>query len=310
MKKTLIILLILIYCALLSCGNPDKKATSKKTETFTDFMQRQVRVIKPVNKIVSMAPNVTEMLFAIGLDKEIVGVTTFCNYPEEAKQKTKIGGYYDPNIEVILSLAPDLIVATPDGYSKERMGRLEQSGIPIFLVNPMNMDDILETMLNLGKVTDKVDIAEGVVNALRDRVQQIRLKVESIPLDKRPKVFYEIGRDPFITVGPGNFVDSLIISAGGINIAKDAPTDWPRYSVEAVIAKEPDIIITAPRSMFNSNAENKVDINEWQRYRTIPAVKNNRIYHVNPDITLRSGPRIVDGLEKLYSLFANFENSK
>jgi iron complex transport system substrate-binding protein len=304
MKKLFnLILVIVIVITLASCGNSKKGISKQVAEVYTDFMQRQVSIPKPVNKIVSMAPNATEMLFAIGLDKEIVGVTRFCDYPEAAKQKTKIGGYYDPNVEVILSLAPDLIVATPDGYSYERVGKLEQAGIPVFLINPKSVDDVLDSMIALGKITGKSDFAGKIVPGLRLRVQKVKESVKSIPVDKRPKVFYEIGQDPLITVGPGNFVDNLISMAGGINIASDAPAEWPRYSVEAVIEKKPDIIITTPYAMSGKADEKVLDNNIWKRYRTMPAVKNNRIYQVNPDIVMRSGPRIVDGMEKLHSLF-------
>lgn len=302
MKTISIVSLIILCFSLTGCGASNKKNPDQKTETFTDFMQRQVKIKSPINKIVSMAPNVTEMLFTIGLDKEIVGVTRFCDYPEAAKDKPKIGGYYDPNIEAILSLSPDLIVATPDGYSRERVEKLEQAGIPVFIVNPQNIDDVLESMLAIGKITGKSEYAEKTVAELRSRVQKVDEKVKSIPPDKRPKVFYEIGRDPLITVGPKNFVDNLIIAAGGINIAADAPTDWPRYSVEAVIEREPDIIITASSSM---SGKNEADMSVWKRYKTIPAVKNGRIYSVDPDIVFRSGPRIVDGLEKLHSIFVS-----
>ncbi len=291
--------ILLISYALCQCGNSNKAPARQKTEVFTDAMQRQVTVPRPVKRIVSMAPNVTEMLFAIGLSEEIVGVTDFCDYPDAARQKPKIGGYYDPNIEAILSLAPDLVVATPDGYSKDKVKRLEQSGVSIFLVNPMKIDEIPEAMLTLGKVVGKDDMAEQVVENLRLRIAAVRQAVALIPAEERPKVFYEIGRDPLITAGPGNFVDNLISTAGGINIASDAPSDWPRYSVEAVIMKEPDMIIVAP------HVTPREDIAKtWHRYRTIPAVKNGKIYTVEPDILLRSGPRIVDGLEELHRIFA------
>jgi iron complex transport system substrate-binding protein len=247
-----------------------------------------------------MAPNVTEMLFAIGLEHEIVGVTDFCDYPDAAQERTRIGGYYNPSIEAILSLSPDLIVATPDGYSRERVEKLDQSGIPVFLVNPKNIDAVLEAMLILGKVTGKDNAANQTVTGLRLRVEAIRIAVAFIPVEQRPKVFYEIGQDPLVTAGPGNFVDDLITTAGGINIASDAATDWPRYSVEAVIMKDPDIIITAPHS---SSAESSASA--WQKYRTVPAVQNDRIHTVDPNILLRSGPRIVDGLEALHNLFAD-----
>ena len=298
------IAIFMIACVLSGCGGSDKKATRRSAEVFTDAMQRQVTVPRPLKRVVSMAPNVTEMLFAIGLDDEIIGVTDFCDYPDAAREKPKIGGYYNPSIEMILSLAPDLIIATPDGYSKERIERLDQSGISVFLVNPQKIDEVLETMLTLGRITGKDDVARRVVEDLRARVEAVREKVSSIPVEKRPKVFYEIGHDPLITAGPGNFVNSLISAAGGINIAGDAPTDWPRYSIEAVIMKAPDVIITAPHVASGEDTTTDADTSVWQKYKTIPAARNGRIYPVNPNILLRSGPRIVDGLEELHRLFA------
>jgi len=299
MKRTVVVLIVLIMC--LSFGGCAKKASSRDTVLFTDVLGRQVKVPKNVKRIVSMAPNITEMLFAIGLDNEIVGVTDYCNYPEAAKMKTKIGGYYDPNIEVIISLTPDLIVATPDGYSKERIDRLDQTGIPIFIINPQNINDVLVSMTLLGKVTGKEEIADQVVENMRSRIKVVEDKVSQIPTQKMPKVFYEIGEDPLVTVGPNNVVNDLITTAGGVNVAADAPNSWPVYSVEAVIMKNPDIILTAPSTMTSSDKNSQIA--KWNKYRTISAVVNGSIYAVDPDVMLRSGPRVVDGLEKLYSLF-------
>ena len=307
MKKSIRITAILVIAhILLGCGSSGDKSTVQKGKVFTDAMKRKVTVPRQVNRIVSLAPSITEMLFAIGLESKIAGVTSFCDYPEAAREKPGIGGYYDPNMEAILALEPDLVVATPDGYSKERVEKLGQSGISVYLVNPQKIDEVLDTMLVLGKVTGEEDAARQVVENLRARVQVVRAKVESIPVEERPKVFYEIGHDPLITAGPGSFVDNLITDAGGINIADDAASDWPRYSVEAVIMKEPDVIITAPHVSSSENTETEVDMSIWQRYKTLPAVKNSRIYPVDPDILLRSGPRIVDGLEKLHNLFADY----
>lgn len=287
----------IVACIFCGCGSSEKKSVGQ-TKVFTDAIQRQVAVPISPKRIVSMAPSVTEILFILGLDEEIVGVTNFCDYPDAAKSKTKIGGYYNPNIEAILSLNPDLVIATPDGYNEDGIGKLDQSGISVFIVNPKKIDEVLEATLLLGKITGRDDAAKQIVDGLRKRVEAVREKVALIPMDERPKVFYEIGQDPLITAGPGNFVDDLISDAGGINIANDAATDWPRYSVEAVIMKEPDVILTA------SHVGSKDDSTaSWRRYRTIPAVQNGRIYLVDPDILLRSGPRIVDGLEKLHSLF-------
>ena len=301
MSRTIKILTVFVVVFVFgSCSGPGEKTEQRKTKIFTDALQRQVSVSIPVKRIVSMAPNVTEMLFAIGLSDEIVGVTDFCDYPEAARKKARIGGYNNPNIEAILALTPDLIVATPDGYSKERIQKLDEAGMPVFLVNPIMIDEILEAMLSLGRVTGKESKAKQVVMNLRARVDAVKEAASLISAEDRPKVFYEIGRDPLITAGPGNFVDNLITVAGGVNIASDASSDWPNYSVEAVIMKAPDIIITASHT---GSVENTADT--WHRYRTIPAVQNNKIYTVDPDILLRPGPRIADGLEELQRLFSS-----
>jgi iron complex transport system substrate-binding protein len=246
------------------------------------------------------------MLFAIGLDAEIVGVTNFCDYPKAAKAKDKIGGYFTPNIEAILSLKPDLIIATPDGYSKERVEKLDAAGMSAFVVNPRNIDGVLETMLMLGKVTGKEDNAKRVVKELAIRVRAVKEKAAAIPMEIRPKVFYEVGHDPIITAGPETFVDNIITEAGGINIAADANTDWPRYSVEAIITKEPDIIITAPHTSSDGDDNKETRLNVWRRFRTIPAVQNNRIYPMDSNILLRPGPRVIDGLEAMNAIFEEF----
>jgi len=303
MKRLVKILIILIIAQILCiCSGSDKKAARKDVEVFTDAMQRQVAVPKNTKRIISMAPNVTEMLFAIGLDDKIVGVTTYCDYPDAARDKPKIGGYSDPNMEAILSLKPDLIVTAPDGYSKERVEKLDEIGIPVFVVNPKKVDDVLETMLTLGKVTGKIEAAKQIVDQLSKRVEMVREEVSLIPPEKRLKVFYEIGRDPLFTVGPGTFLDNLITEAGGVNIAADAGSEWAQYSVEAVIAKKPDIIITALHTPSGTDSESSKSI--WQKYKTIPAAQNGRIYELDPNILLRPGPRIVDGMEELYGLFA------
>jgi len=308
MKKLFKIATLLTFVFLLfSCGGSGKKAERKGSEVFTDAKQRQVAIPRPVKRIISMAPNVTELLFAIGLDEEIAGVTDFCDYPEAAKSKPKIGGYFNPNIEAILLLEPDLIVATPDGYSKGRVEKLDSTGVAVFIVNSQSVDEMLETILILGKVAGKSDTAEPLVDKLQKRVRAVRDSVESIPKEKRPKVFYEIGHDPIITAGPGTFIDHLITTAGGVNIAGDAATGWPRYNVEAIITKEPDIIITAPHVSSGDKDQIESRTNAWKKYRTIPAVKNNRIYPVDSNLLMRSGPRLVEGLEILHDLFVKNE---
>lgn len=296
-------------CTLFACGKDAQRTDTDKSVIYTDAMQRQVSIPRNPKRIVSMAPSNTEMLFAIGLSEEIVGVTKFCDYPESAKFKKKIGGYSTPNIEAILDLKPDLIIATPDGYVRKYLEKLESVGMQVFIVNPKNIDEILKTMLILGKITDKEENAKKVVKKLAIRVKYVREKTNNIPMEMRPKVFYEIGHDPIITAGSGTFVDNIIAEAGGINIASDAKTNWPRYSIETIIMKEPDIIITAPHAT-NDKGKMMTNLDKWRRFNTIPAVRNNRIYPLDPNILLRPGPRIIDGLEEMHAIFEDFWKSQ
>ncbi len=146
--KSLIAVAIIctVICTIFGCGKDKQKSDTDKQFIFIDAMQRVMKIPQIPKRIISMAPSNTEMLFAIGLNEEIVGVTNFCDYPEPAKYKKKIGGYFTPNIEAILNIKPDLVVATPDGYIKKKLEILESSGIPIFIVNPKKINEILDTM--------------------------------------------------------------------------------------------------------------------------------------------------------------------
>ena len=247
-------------------------------------------------RFVSIAPSTTEILFSLGLDDEIVGVTTFCNYPSQAKDKEKVGMFSQPDIEKILSLKPDMIFAT--GLEQASIvEKLKQLGLKAYVSDPSNMQELFISIKEIGEITSREKEALGLINQMKAKIEQIGIKVESIPKERRPKVFIEIWYDPLMTAGKGSFVDELITLAGGINIAHDTPQAYSCFSAEQVIKRNPDCIILG--YMVKERTFDRVRGRlGWEE---IKAVKNNRIYKdIDPDLFLRSGPRLVEGLEEIY----------
>jgi len=259
----------------------------------------QVNVNAAGNKrlrIVSLAPSTTEILFALGLDEEIVGVSTFCNYPHQAATKEKIGTFSQPNIEKILYLRPDLVFCTALEQAPV-VGKLRQLGFKVYVIYPDNFAELFRSIIYIGKLTQKQKEASLLVAKMRAGMEPISARVRSIPIGKRLKVFVEIWHDPLMTVGEGSFVDELIALAGGVNIAADTPRPYSSFSPEQVIKGNPDFILLT-YMVAGKTAESIKRRLGWGR---IAAVKNRRICNdISPDILLRPGPRLVEGLKELH----------
>lgn len=247
-------------------------------------------------RIISLAPSTTEILFSLGLDDEIVGVTTFCNYPVKALAKEKIGTFSQPDIEKILSLKPDLIFAT--GLEQaSTVEKLKQLELKVYVSDPSNIEELFNSIIEIGRLVFREKEASDLISQMKIKIAQIRIKSKSIPQDKRPKVFIEIWNDPLMTAGEGSFVDELISLAGGINIAYDVPRAYSYFSPEQVIKRNPDCIILG----YMGKDKGQDIIGNRLGWKKIKAVKNNHIYNdINPDLFLRPGPRLVEGLEKIH----------
>jgi len=254
-----------------------------------------VTINYPPKRIISIAPSITEILFAIGLDEEIVGVTEYCDYPPKAKKKTKVGGYYTPSFEVIVSLKPDLVVAAADGPNEAHIDKLNKLDVPCFVVKPRTIDEIIEAMNTLVEVTGKEATAKEAIDELKDRIDQVDKRVESIPIEKRLKVFYALDHTDLYTTGKNTFANDLIVRAGGINIAGGS-NGWFKYSLESLILKNPDVIITG-RTKEQKHEE---ILAMWQKYKMLPAAADKRIYTIDGDWLSRPGPRAIDALEKMF----------
>jgi cobalamin transport system substrate-binding protein len=263
--------------------------------TVTDDLGRSVEFSEPPVRIISLAPGLTEILFSLGLEHRIVGVTDYCNYPPEALNKTRVGGL-NANIESILALHPDLVVGVSGLYQQENLARLERFRIPYVVVNPSSIDKIFETILFLGKIARVEETASARVRQLRQRLDSIRQTLRSAP---SPRLLYVVDEDPLISVGKGSYLNDLIRDAGAINITEGLDKAYPLVSMEYVIQKDPQVIILAmdaDRILSDRQKRN------WSRWTTLSAVRDGRIYKVNRDLLNRPGPRMLDGLEELARL--------
>ncbi|MDY0041020.1 MAG: cobalamin-binding protein [Desulforhabdus sp.] len=247
-------------------------------------------------RIVSLAPDITEILFALGLDEEIAGVTEFSSYPEAAQRKPKVGSYINLSIERIVILKPDLVIGTANGNKRDTINQLARIGIPVHIINPAAFEDLFHTILEVGKITGRSSQAHRIVDDLCRRVDYIRCMMKSA---KRPRVFFQIGIHPIITVGNKTIHHSLIEIAGGLNVMGETEILYPKVNIEQIIASAPDVILV---SSMKRGGDFEAVKKEWKRWKEIPAVKNDKIFIVDSDLTDRFSPRIVEGLERIAAL--------
>ena len=246
-------------------------------------------------RIVSLAPSITEELYLLDNGDKIIGVTTFCNYPKEAKQKEKIGTLVEPNIEKIVSLKPDLVLAASINPAVV-IQKLKQLKVNVIQLKRENsFEDICDNFIEIGKLTGKEKFAKKIVEKNMQNITAIKNKTKSL---NRPKIFLQCGANPLVTVGRNTFEDEIIYLAGGINIANKNGSGYFRYSSEEVLKQNPDIIVIETMGIAT-----KEEIKSWNRYKNLKAVKENRIYTIDGDILCRPVPtRFIEGLKKISEL--------
>lgn len=263
--------------------------------TTTDQTGRRLVLPAPPARIISLVPSVTEILFTIGAQDRLVGVTDFCDYPAEARRKPSVGGMLAPSLETMVALKPDLVVATTSGNRHETFDQLARLKIPVYLVNPITVADVLDLLSRLGRLTDRGEGAGRAVATLRERIQAVSVRVAGRP---RPRVLYVLWPDPLIVPARGALVSELIALAGGDSVTADGGQGYPRYSVEAALARNPEVIILASHGSERSPLVHS----KWERFSQVPAVAAGRLHTMDGNLMHRYGPRMVDGLEKLARL--------
>lgn len=278
-----------------SGGTPTRAATPRATSyplAIKDDAGRTVTLARRPQRIVSLAPSGTELLFALGLGDRVVGVDKFSNYPAAATSKPQIGSYAATNLEQVLTTEPDLILAS--GITKQDViAAFESRGIATVVLDPPNIDGVLANITLLGQITDVAADAARVRGEMEARIAAINARLRGTTT--RPRVFFELDATQFFTVGPKSFINDLIERAGGANIAADAATAYPKLSQEQIIAKDPEVIILSDEG-YGVTVDSVKTRPGWVG---IGAVKSGRIVGIDPDVANRPGPRVVDALERL-----------
>jgi len=261
---------------------------------MTDQGGRVVKLEKMPEKIISLSPSNTEIVFALGLEDKLVGVTTYCNYPEAALDKPKVGGFSTVDIEKVVEIQPDLILVTRI-HEAEVIPGLERLGLTVLYLYPKTLDEVLGAITLVGQCTGKEDVASQLVAELEGRIKAVTDKTANLTEAQKPRVFYAVRHDPLWTVGAGHRIHELIELAGGINIAQDL-SGSTTISLEAVIGANPQVIIAGRMGTAESALEFlKTD----ERLRDVDARISDQLYEVDPNLIGRAGPRIVDALELL-----------
>lgn len=268
------------------------------SETFRDAVGREVEITVRPARIVSLAPNLTEILFALGLEKEVAGVTLFCDWPREALDKPKVGGFINPSLEAIIALDPDLVLATADGNRAEDVDRLAALGLTVFVINTRSIAEISDSILVIGRLTGTGERARELAGRIAGR-----LSIVTESLRGRPElpVFVALGRNPLITAAAGTFVDELVTLAGGRNIVDSPTVKYPVFSLEQLVAADPAVIVSA----IGSPADGAEAAARWQGLpggSSLRAVKERKVYELGEGDFFRPGPRIVDSIERLAAI--------
>lgn len=288
--RSLALAAAILIVALL--GSAGAAPTARFPLSIVDDTGVAVEIPREPVRIVSLAPSNTEILFALGLGDKVVGVTSACDYPEAVKKVDKIGDY-NINIEAVVAKRPDLIVAVAD-LQMPVIQKLRELKLRVVAVNPRTLDEVFHAIQVIGDVAGAGDAARRTADGLRARVAAVESKAAVIPADSRPRVFVEVWNDPLMTAGAGTFVDDLVKRAGGRNIAGDIE-GWPQISSETVISASTDVVIL---TCFNRS-----EVMARHEWRKVPAIVSGRVFEIHPDLMVRPGPRLVDGLEALAGLF-------
>jgi len=300
-RRTVLILIFAVVTAsvLLVAGCQQKRGdggsrpVSATAVTIRDDSGVELTIKGVPRRIVSLTPSNTEILFALGLGDRVVGVTTYCDYPPEAKNKPKIGDL-QANVEKIVSLKPDLVVAKWT-MNKDAVASLRKLNVPVLCVEPESIEGVYRAIRLIAKATGTSETGEKIVAGMKAQLEQVKKKVATIPPSKRLRVFIEVGDDPLYTAGSLTFIDELLNLAGGVNIAGDIK-GYQMYSMESVVEKNPDVIL-APDSYY---IDVEKIIQKRPGWSSIKAVRDGRIINnLDPNMINRPGPRSAQAVKAI-----------
>jgi iron complex transport system substrate-binding protein len=263
--------------------------------TLTDMLGRTVTLAAAPSRIVSLVPSVTEIVFALGAQDRLVGRTDFCDYPAAVRTKPSVGGMINPSLETLLALRPDLVVATDEGNREDTIQQIERLRIPIYLVHADRIAETVDLIARVGELTGRQPQVAKLTGQMLGRIEAVRRAVAPFP---RPRVLYVLWPEPLIVPGRASMLTELIDVAGGASITAGDGEAYPRFSLEAAVARAPEVIILADHSTGASTA-GRASPEKWQRLASVPAIRAGRLHSADLSLLHRYGPRVPEGLEML-----------
>ena len=285
-----VVCLGLIFFA--GCSRPNNPTANQTTfHQISDESGRTISVPDTVTRYISLAPSLTEIVYAIGAGDGLVGRTSYCNYPAEAQKVEAVGDTLKPSIERIIALRPQVVFVSTASQLEAFTNELESHHIAVYVTDSHDLEGVFHSIERLGDVLGKRANADALLKQLRARVGVVEEAVKSRP---PVRVFYQVSDEPLYTIGRDAFITDLVKRAGGVSVTADVPGAWPKYSAESALAAKPDaIVLPTGGSMGDANS------NVAAALKRSPAVANGHVYKINDDHLSRPGPRAVDGLEEL-----------
>lgn len=287
--------LLLVLALVMTAVLPATALATTYPITLTDDSGRQVTITKLPVRIISLAPSNTEILFALGLGDRVVGVSDFSDYPPEASEKENIGNTQSPNVEKIVALQPDFILAS-DINPIDVINNLAGLGLTVFGIESTNLDDLLHDINTVGLITNKEAEAATLTTDMQSKIKAVTDKTAGLSLDKKPRTFHICWHDPIWTAGSSTYILDLIEKAGGVNIFADIE-GYQAVDIEQVITRDPEVILVT--AMGGTSSMTWDWVNTEPRLANVSARKNGRVYFVESNWVERPGPRIVLGLEQM-----------
>ncbi|HEX5891018.1 MAG TPA: cobalamin-binding protein [Pyrinomonadaceae bacterium] len=288
-------LALLLLANVLACTRPPRSQSESQgrsaTQQLTDDAGRNVTLPARVERVITLAPNLTEIVFAIGAGDRVVGNTSYCDYPAEAKNVAKVGDTLQPSLERIIALRPQVVLVSTASQLEVFTQQLQSQNIAVFVTDPHDLEGVFKSIEQVGRMLDHEQQAQALVQKLRERTNAVE---QAVKQTQSMRVFYQVSGEPLYAPGHDAFVTDLMRRAGGTSVTADLPGAWLRYSNESALAARPDaIILPTGGSMGAANSQ------VAEALRNSPAVQAGRVYKINDDLLARPGPRAVLGLEEM-----------
>jgi iron complex transport system substrate-binding protein len=292
--RALVVIGLLFVGLLFACAcNPGRTTSQPATATreITDDAGRRVSLPERVERVITLAPNLTEIVFAVGGGDRLVGNTTYCDYPPEAKSIAKVGDSLQPSLERIIALRPQVVLISTASQLEVFTRQLQNQNIAVFVTDPHDLEGVFRSIEHVGNILGQTEQTTLLLKQLRERTSAVEQAVKAA---KPVRVFYQVSAEPLYTIGKDAFVTDLIRRAGAVSVTAEVPGAWPKFSSESALAAKPEAIILPTGGSMGAANSSVTDA-----LRNSPAALTGRVYKINDDYLARPGPRLVDGLEAL-----------